>query len=194
MYVHRKDNSKYLDKNIFANKLHISENIRRARVSAGKTQAELANILGVARSTYANWEAGTEPDIDTLRRISQILDVSLSLILSEPAVLATEQPASYNYVSSRRKLKTEPKAEQIPIYDVPIDASFLERYRDDGPGMEPVGFLNIPKLRNCNFAAVISGNSMYPIMKSGTGWPLTSQLNIPGFGYSCSCFSTPAPG
>jgi len=47
-----------LDKNIFANKLHISENIKRARVSAGKTQAELASILGVSRSTYATGERG----------------------------------------------------------------------------------------------------------------------------------------
>jgi len=56
----------------------------------------------------------------------------------------------------------------IPIYDVPIDASFLERYTDDRKHFEPIGFLNLPKLRNCNFAAMISGNSMYPIMKSGT--------------------------
>lgn len=49
---------------------------------------------------------------------------------------------------------------------MPIDASFLERYRDGH--YHPLYYLNIPKLRNCNFGAVVSGSSMYPIMKSGS--------------------------
>jgi hypothetical protein len=56
--------------------------------------------------------------------------------------------------------------EGVPIYDVPIDASFLERYREEE--FSPLYYLNIPKLRNCNFGAIISGSSMYPILKSGS--------------------------
>lgn len=62
--------------------------------------------------------------------------------------------------------KPSPVEEGIPIFDVPIDASFLETYTD--ASYHPIYFLNIPKLRNCNFGAMVSGSSMYPIMKSGT--------------------------
>ena len=80
------------------------------------------------------------------------------------------------YLAKRRALKQQKTAvvpgekpsQGIPIYNVPIDASFLERYREDIKGFEPIGFLNLPRLRNCDFAALISGNSMYPLMKSGS--------------------------
>lgn len=147
---------------------------------------DIADAIGYTRSHLSVQMRKENPTIEKL------------IIATYPDVFneqntGAEEP-TLSYVSERRKLKSELRTQQIPIYDVPIDASFLERYRDDGPGMEPVGFLNIPKLRNCNFAAVISGNSMYPIMKSGTGWQPISQLNIPGFCSSCSCFSTQAPG
>lgn len=122
---------------------------------------DIADAIGYTRSHLSVQMRKENPTIEKL------------IIATYPDVFndqntVAEEPGNAPYVSTRRKLKAESKPEQIPIYDVPIDASFLERYRDDGPGMEPVGFLNIPKLRNCNFAAVISGNSMYPIMKSGT--------------------------
>lgn len=81
---------------------------------------------------------------------------------------------STSYIAKRRNMKNtnvsvkkDMEYQGVPIYNVPIDASFLERFRDEAY-YEPIGFLNLPKLRNCDFAAVISGNSMYPLMKSGS--------------------------
>lgn len=63
--------------------LQICENIRQARDSAGFTQAEMADLLGVKRTTYANWESTTEPNIATIKKISQILGVEFSQLINE---------------------------------------------------------------------------------------------------------------
>ena len=48
------------------------------RKQCGYTQAQLANKLGISRSTYANYESGNRsPDFETLERISDILNCTL---------------------------------------------------------------------------------------------------------------------
>lgn len=136
----------------------VKDYVKKVQFVKNLTQEEIAESIGYSRSRISVEMKKDNPTIERL------------IVATYPDVFndTKAEEHGFSYVSVRRKLKSEPKAEQIPIYDVPIDASFLERYRDDGPDFQPIGFLNIPKLRNCNFAAVISGNSMYPIMKSGT--------------------------
>ena len=48
------------------------------RKQRGYTQAQLADKLGISRSTYANYESGSRsPDFETLERISDILNCTL---------------------------------------------------------------------------------------------------------------------
>lgn len=47
-----------------------------------KTQAEIAEVLNVARNTYQGYEAGrNEPDIDTLKKLSKYFDVSIDYLV-----------------------------------------------------------------------------------------------------------------
>ena len=63
--------------------LQICQNIKQARLSLGKSQQEIADLIGVKRTTYANWENNTEPDMTTIKSLSKILGVSVSDILQE---------------------------------------------------------------------------------------------------------------
>ena len=55
----------------------IGKNIRRGREAKGFTQEELARRLNVTRQAVSNWEnEKTQPDIDTLQKLAQHLDVS----------------------------------------------------------------------------------------------------------------------
>ncbi len=58
------------------------ELIRRARLRAGISQEELADRLGMSRSSIARWEVDrVEPGLSTLRRVLQACDFDLSLTL-----------------------------------------------------------------------------------------------------------------
>lgn len=59
------------------------ENLKNARKSVYLTQSQVAKSLGVVESCYANWEQGrTEPSIDSLRKLSKILNVSIDELIN----------------------------------------------------------------------------------------------------------------
>ncbi|MFQ7750494.1 helix-turn-helix domain-containing protein [Ruminococcus sp.] len=62
-----------------------AENLRMARKRRGKTQKEVADLLGVGQSTYKNYECGIrEPNGDTIVALSDILRVSTDYLLGKP--------------------------------------------------------------------------------------------------------------
>lgn len=60
----------------------VGENIKRFRTQRHMTQDELAQQLNVTRQAVSNWETGkTQPDIETLHKIAQILDVTMEELI-----------------------------------------------------------------------------------------------------------------
>lgn len=61
----------------------IGAHVRLLRRQRRMTQQELANAIGVARSTVAFWETDRgDPDTGTLSRIGDVLDVPLEMFLT----------------------------------------------------------------------------------------------------------------
>ncbi len=59
--------------------VEFGEQLRRAREGKGMTQQSLAEQLYVTRQSVSRWECGDRyPDLLTTKKISQILDVSLT--------------------------------------------------------------------------------------------------------------------
>lgn len=55
------------------------EDIKRLRETQGKTQKQLADEMGVERSTVAKWEAGTAlPRADKLPKLAEVLGCSVA--------------------------------------------------------------------------------------------------------------------
>ena len=51
--------------------------LKQAREYAGLTQSQVANLLGVAKSTYSGYETGkSEPSMNSIANLMRILDVS----------------------------------------------------------------------------------------------------------------------
>ena len=62
----------------------LGKQLRNYRQRNELTQKLLANILYVSDRTVSKWERGAGyPDIDTLKRIAQLLDLSLDNLLNE---------------------------------------------------------------------------------------------------------------
>ena len=71
---------------------NFNENLKEARLESGYSQKEVAEKIGVAKSTYSLYESGNrEPNVDTIKKISDILKVSADTLLGleeEPITLA----------------------------------------------------------------------------------------------------------
>lgn len=61
---------------------NFKENLQAARERKGMTQKEVAEKIGVAKSTYSLYESGNrEPNVQTIKRISDLLGASADELL-----------------------------------------------------------------------------------------------------------------
>ena len=61
---------------------NFNENLKAAREKRGMTQKEVADIIGVAKSTYSLYESGNrEPNVQTIKKIADTLNVSADDLL-----------------------------------------------------------------------------------------------------------------
>lgn len=69
-----------------------NDNLKRTRLKRGFSQKEVAEKIGVAKSTYSLYESGNrEPNVETIKKIADILDVSADTLLGlddSPVTLA----------------------------------------------------------------------------------------------------------
>lgn len=83
--------SEFLRKYIYNSKefrIKLGENIRKARLKIGLTQAQLGKMLGKSDNVITNWEKGTNrPDADMIEKLCSILKISPNELLN------WEQPA-----------------------------------------------------------------------------------------------------
>lgn len=71
---------------------NFNENLRIARERKGISQKDMAESIGVAKSTYSLYESGNrEPGVPTIKKIADVLNVSADELLGiniEPTTLA----------------------------------------------------------------------------------------------------------
>ena len=61
---------------------NFNENLKLAREKKNMTQKEVADSIGVAKSTYSLYESGNrEPNVQTIKKISEVLNVSADELL-----------------------------------------------------------------------------------------------------------------
>ena len=66
--------------------------LKAARVNANKTQAEVADLLHISKSTIVNWESGTtSPPADKLRKLCEMYECPLDLIFLPDTLLKVEE-------------------------------------------------------------------------------------------------------
>lgn len=68
--------------------MHTKDIIAQLRIQKGWTQEELAQKIYVTRQAVTRWEAGeTTPNVETLKLLSKLFDVSINTILGSPRQL-----------------------------------------------------------------------------------------------------------
>ena len=70
-----------------------SEQLKKARVSMGYTQQQVADALGLTASTYCGYETGKrQPDVAKLKQLARILNTTGSFLLETEPVQNTYRP------------------------------------------------------------------------------------------------------
>lgn len=68
-----------------------AERLRELRVSANKTQLEVANALGVSAQALSSYERGREPPYEMLNKIAKYFQVSVSYLLGDSNIKANAE-------------------------------------------------------------------------------------------------------
>lgn len=71
--------------------------LKELRISMKKTQKEVADFLGVDRTTYVKYENGnTEPNLDNIKRLAEYFNVTTDYLLGKSEPPASESSESKN--------------------------------------------------------------------------------------------------
>ena len=69
---------------------NFNDNLKEARLKRNLSQKEVADQIGVAKSTYSLYESGNrEPSVQTIKKIADVLNVSADELLG-----LSEQPTT----------------------------------------------------------------------------------------------------
>ena len=72
--------------------MNFKENLKKIRKRANLSQAELAKLLGVNQYNISFWEIGrSEPNIEQLIKLSEILNVPTDYLLGKEIILASNE-------------------------------------------------------------------------------------------------------
>lgn len=70
------------------------------------------------------------------------------------------------YKSSKKIRDRVKPIQEIPLYDIDAAASVVTLFRDNKNNL-PLDFIRVPNMPKCDGAIRITGDSMYPLLKSG---------------------------
>lgn len=152
----------------------LGEKIREARKAAGLTQEELASVMSVSRQAVTKWESDKGiPDIENLKVLSKVLDVSIDYLLGDEGELdlnVTRKPIDLRRygdegrLSRIRKVKIKerivrdeyPEAEIIRLTVTRIKNTGKESVTDTFIGLFALLLGNIPLFGTQEFGKTIN--------------------------------------
>jgi hypothetical protein len=107
--------------------------------------------------------------IDKIASILEIYpNLNIEWLLAGKGFMLKEENSILN-PTSVYNLKTDHdlKEQRIPLYDQEATAGIIELFRNKNGKSKPIDFISIPNLPKCDGAIYVTGDSMYPLLKSG---------------------------
>lgn len=135
-----------------------------------KNDTAFAKFLDIRPQTLSNWMTRNSFDIDIV--YTKCVNVRAEFLITgiEPVFKTSDNvdEIDNNKPVSVFKLKTDNVQEKqsVPLYDIQASASVLALFKDQDD-QKPIDHISIPNLPKCDGAIYVSGDSMYPLLKSG---------------------------
>lgn len=140
--------------------------------------ADLASKLGYTKSSFSQIINEKVPLSDkfieklcaTNKNINKVwIEKGTGTLFNKPNETETNAPMVVNEPSYEYSLMTDRplKEQSVPLYDLEASAGMVGLFRGDNGTNEPIDFISIPNLPKCDGAIYVTGDSMYPLLKSG---------------------------
>ncbi|WP_240911297.1 helix-turn-helix domain-containing protein [Yeosuana marina] len=148
------------------------EKIKKAREMLGLSQSDFAESVGVTQKDVSLLESGNKkfiPNkyidflIDKGFDLNTIFDDTLKLNYKNEIDLKTLNETTKVY-----QLRTDRNhdIQNIPLFNLEATAGLVELFQNQGD-QTPIDTIRIPNLPKCDGAVFVTGDSMYPLLKSG---------------------------
>ena len=148
----------------------ISEILLETRTGKGFNKSEMARKLGISSQLYGQYEKGEiEPKTDFRVKFEELFGVNLiedEIKLSNPKeVIALGKHTPLRLTADQYE-EAFKNWKGLPMFNTPVTASFVETYRDEKM-YTPQYYLHDPRFRDCDFGAIITGDSMHSEIRHG---------------------------
>ena len=140
------------------------EILDRAKVALNATSdMQLADLLGISKSTLSNWRARNSLDYTILFSKCEHINYNW-LITGEGDMQNSSKPISIDHQFSLRTDRNI-ESQDIPLYDFDATAGLVAIFNNHN--IQPEDYLHIPNLPPVDGAIYVRGESMSPLLKSG---------------------------
>ncbi len=102
---------------------------------------------------------------NTTKFLAYSTDVNVDWLLTGQGSMLKTQPENTGSVF-RLKTDNNVQHQSVPLYDIQASASVVALFKDSSTET-PIDHITIPNLPKCDGAIYVSGDSMYPLLKSG---------------------------
>lgn len=126
--------------------------------------------LEISASNFRSQSLFSEVGGDVIAKISSAYpEINTEwLLIGKGPMLRDEYSSVVHEPGEVYTLKTDRivKEQQIPLYDIEASAGVVELFINKSSN-KPIDFISIPNLPKCDGAVYVTGDSMYPLLKSG---------------------------
>lgn len=144
-----------------------------------ESDADFAKHLSISRQTLSNWKARNTYDAELL--YTKCLHLNPEWLLTgNGSMLKEEKEIEIKKLDqSRKTIDAHITDQEVPLYDIHAMAGLQELFNTGKPA-QVLETIQIPNLPRCDGAITITGDSMYPLLKSGDIilYAITSIENI----------------
>lgn len=167
-----------MDKSLILNRVKLFYNF--------STDVELADFIGISKSTLSNWYKRNSLDYDLLfSKCEQInknwlISGEGSMLKEDQATLKEALPKEYIINETNPSIVSEPavslyklktdyygiERQSIPLFEIDAAAGLSTLFSSQNTQV-PLDFINVPNAPKCDGAVSVRGDSMYPILKAG---------------------------
>lgn len=123
---------------------------------------EIAELLDVSRNTLYSYFTSQKLSGKVIANIENKLGVNLKSVLDDNVVNSDQGVTRSEFL-----LRSDNRSpmQKVPLYDIQASAGLVQLFQSDK--QTPIDWISIPNLPKSDGAIYVTGDSMYPLLKSG---------------------------